>query len=367
MKIGFLGPIFPYRGGIAKFSTLLAGEFQAQHSIKFYSFKHQYPKLFFPGKNQISESTDPGFDVTYDLTPYNPLTWNSTKKNINKWNPDVLIINYWIPFFAPAFGYISKRLNKKIKIYYIIHNIDFHEKWLFAKSLTKYAMRRADKLITLSNSVNTDLKKLFPNKKTIKGFHPVYNCYNNDNYFSDSAKAKLQLKGKKVILFFGFIKPYKGLELLIRSMPFVLSEITNSHLLIVGEVYKNSNKYLQLIENYSLKENVTFINRYVKDDEVELFFKAADLLVLPYLQATQSGVVQIAYDMNLGTVATPVGSLPDIVITSKTGIIAREVSVPALKNAIIEYFNLDPQTLRNNIVKERKKYSWNTLADLVLA
>jgi len=366
MKIGFLGPAYPFRGGIVQFSTQLAQEFKHKNEIKFFSFKKQYPKLLFPGKDQFSKSDKPDFTIISKFTPYNPFTWLSTIKAINGWEPDILIISYWIPFFAPSFGFVLRRLSKNIKLFYIVHNIDFHEKWIFAKSLTKYAFKKADKLFTLSESVYNDACRLFPKKKTIHGFHPVYNCYNFDKYTKISAKSELKLADKKVILFFGYIKQYKGLELLLRSLPNVINNINNAHLLIVGEVYGDIKKYQNAIHETGMKERITFINRFVKDEEIELFFKAADVLALPYISATQSGVVQIAYDMELGAVATPVGSLAELVLDGKTGIMAGDVSKEAFANAIVRYLELDQEILIKNIKEENKKYSWEALAELIL-
>jgi len=366
MKIGFLGPAYPYRGGIAQFCSQLAKEFNQNNEIRFFSFKHQYPEILFPGKDQFGKVEKPDFTIISRLTPYNPFTWYPTVKEINDWEPDILIISYWIPFFAISYGFILRRLKKRTKSYYIVHNIDFHEKWLFAKSLTKYALKKADLLITLSKSVYDDAYRLFPKKKTIHGFHPVYNCYNLNKYTNKSAKSELSLDDKKVILFFGYIKEYKGLELLIKSFPDVIKKINNAHLLIVGEVYGNARKYHDAILDTKLKDRVTFIERFVKDSEIELFFKASDVLVLPYLQATQSGVLQIAYDMGLGAVATPVGSLAELVLDSKTGIIAGEVSKEAITKAIIKYFKMDREEMKKNIIKENSKHSWEALARLIL-
>lgn len=366
MKIGFLGPAYPFRGGITEFATQLAKEFESYNEVKLFSFKKQYPKLLFPGKDQLSSDEPPKFSISSTLTPYNPFTWSTTIKEINKWKPDILIVSYWIPFFALSYGFILKRLNKSTRIYYLIHNIDFHEKWIFGKSLTKYAFQKADLLITLSSTVFEDTQELFPKKKTIKGFHPVYNCYNYEKYTKATAKDKLKLSGKEVILFFGYIKRYKGLELLIHSFSEIVAKINNSHLLIVGEVYGDASKYYEAISATGLNDKITFIERFVKNEEIELYFKAADLLVLPYLQATQSGVVQIANDMELGTVATPVGSLPELVLNDKTGVISKNLSVQALTEAIVKYFKMDQKALIKNINNEKKKYSWKTLAKLIL-
>ncbi len=366
MKIGFLGPAYPFRGGIAQFSKLLANEFEQNHEIKFFSFKKQYPKILFPGKEQIDHSENSSnFEIDEKLVPFNPTTWNATIKSIKKWGPDLLIINYWLPFFAPAFGYISRKMKGKTKIFYITHNIDFHEKWLFANRLTKYALKNADKIVTLSDSVFEDASALFPQKQIIAGFHPTYNCYNLQKFTKKSAKEKLNFADEKVILFFGYIKPYKGLDTLLKAFSLFLEKYPNSKLLIVGEVYGNSDEYYNLISKLDLEKKVIFVNRFVKDDEIELFFKAADVLALPYKQATQSGVLQIAYNMNLGAVATPIGGLPELVMHDKTGIVSESCSKKDFSKALIEYFSLEQKKVLQNIEKEKEKYAWNKFADLI--
>ena len=368
MKIGFIGPAYPLRGGIAQFITLLALELKKRHEVKIFSFSKQYPKILFPGKDQIDYSeTKPDLEIEPIVIPYNFLTWFSAAKKIKQWQPEILILKYWIPFFAPVFGWLIRRLRQhKIKVVYVIDNIIFHEKWIFAEKFTKYALGKADVLITMSDSVHDDTLKLLPKANIIKGFHPIYNCYNLGNYSKESAKKKLQVEKKKVILFFGYIKPYKGLELLIRSFPSILEKLPDAYLMIVGEVYGDDTVYSNLIKKLNMENNVTYLNRFVTNEEVELYYKAADVLALPYISATQSGVVQIAYDMELGAVATPVGSLAELVLDNKTGIMAKDVSREAFADAIVRYFELDQGELIRNIKKENKKYNWETLGKLII-
>jgi len=368
MKIGILGPAYPLRGGIAQFISLLALEIKKNSEVKIFSFTKQYPKILFPGKDQLDHSeTKPDLDIEPIVVPYNPLTWFSAVKKIKQWQPEILILKYWIPFFAPLFGWLIRRLKKHdIKIIYVLDNIVFHEKWMFADTLTKYALGRADVLISMSDSVYEDTKKLLPKADIVKGIHPTYDCYDLDNYTRESARKNLQVDQKKVILFFGYIKPYKGLELLINSFPLILEKLPDTHLMIVGEVYGSADIYFDLIEKLNLGEDVTFLNRFATNEEVELYYKAADVLALPYITATQSGVVQIAYDMGLGAVATPVGGLAELVLDAKTGIMANGVTKEAFAEATIQYFKLDQKELVRNIKEETKKYSWQALAELIV-
>jgi len=370
LKIAFLGPAYPLRGGIVQFIAILAEKLKEQnHRVKIFSFKKQYPKILFPGKDQFDRGKKKvEIEIQPILVPYNPFTWISAISRIKRWKPDILILKYWIPFFAPAFGVIIRMLKtiSSAEIVYIIDNIDFHEKWPFAEILTKFALGRADKLITLSESVFEDARKIFPKKEIIAGFHPSYFIFDQHRFDKKSAKRELGLTGKKVILFFGYIKPYKGLDILLQSFPKILNKFPEAHLLIVGEVYGNDEYYLQLIAELQIKEKVTFIRKFVTDEEVEVYFKSADVLALPYKQATQSGVAQIGYTMNLGAVATPVGGLPEMVLHKKTGIIAKSVSPEDFAEAIQDFFKLDFENLRQNIVRENQKYSWENFIKLIL-
>ena len=369
MKIAFLGPAYPIRGGIAQFIAILADKLlEKENQVKIFSFKKQYPKFLFPGKNQLDKS-EKTFSVEIQpvLTPYNPITWIPTFLKIKNWKPDILILKYWIPFFAPAFGFVIflLKLFSKIRIIYLIDNIEFHEKWILGNFLTKFALSKADKLITLSESVYKDAMKLFPNKEVVLGFHPPYSCYNLQKYDKQKAKRELKLEKKKVILFFGYIKPYKGLDILLDAFPLILKTIPDSHLLIVGEIYGSAEKYDELIKKNNIQKNMTFISDFVPNEEIELYFKAADVLALPYKQATQSGVAQIGYDFGLGAVATPVGGLSEMVIHQKTGIIAGSTSSKDFAKAITDFFVLDKEKLKENIFEENKKYSWDSFVELL--
>ena len=368
MKIAFIGPAYPLRGGIAQFICLLAEELQKRHEVKIFSFRRQYPRLIFPGKEQIDRSEQqPDLNIEAVVTPYNPLTWFAAVQKISEWQPDLIILKYWIPFFAPCYGWLIRHLKRrqKVKVVYLIDNIVFHEKWLWADKLSRYALQRADKLITMSDAVFRETKQLLPKAEVIRGFHPTYNCYNLNNFNKLSAQKKLNLVGKKVILFFGYIKPYKGLDLLIAAFPMILSKLPEAHLLIVGEVYGKDETYFQSIKELNLQSHVSFINRFVANEEVEIFYKAADVLALPYRSATQSGVVQIAYDFGLGAVCTPVGGLPELVIDGKTGIVAQDATAQAFAAATIKFFELNAEELQQNVLAENGKYTWQKFGELL--
>lgn len=367
MKIAFLGPGYPLRGGIAQFIAILSAKLQAkEHEVKVFSFKKQYPKLLFPGKEQLEKSKmviDLSIDST--LIPYNPLTFRKTVKKIEEFNPDVLILKYWIPFFAPAFGYILKKLKQRseIKILYIIDNIDFHEKWIAGDLFTKYALRNADHFITMSDSVYNSLFKLFPQltkSKVHKLRHPTY-----DFYSSNQTKS---FEWQKRILFFGYIKPYKGLDLLLEAMPTVLKSLPELKLDIAGEVYGNESQYTDLIEKYKLEESVTLHNRYIPNEDVEKFFTSSDICVLPYKHATQSGIIQLSYAVGVPVIATAVGGIPEVIKDGETGYLIPANDVQAIASAIINFYQENRLELfYHNIMKEQDKYSWEPFLQMIEA
>ncbi len=371
MKVAFLSPFYPFRGGIAYFIELLAKEFTKKGiEVKIFNFINQYPNIIFPGKNQFDNSKKSyDFGIERVLTPYNPLTWHKAYKKIKEWNPDLLILKYWIPFFAPSFGYIVSKLKKntKVKVFYIIDNIEFHEKWFLGDKLTKYALGKADLLITMSDAVYKDAKRLFPNNAVANAFHPIYKGYNKSRVNKESARDKLKIeKGHFTILFFGFIKKYKGVTNLIRAFHIFKNLVSESRLIIAGEVYGNDKEYIDLINELNLNASIIFHNKFIGDDEVEMYFKAADVLILPYIQATQSGILNIAYDMNLPVIVTPVGSLPDTIKKDGSGVVASSAEPNSISNALYQYYNSDWEIYRKNIEKVKEKYSWEKLVDFIL-
>jgi glycosyltransferase involved in cell wall biosynthesis len=365
MKIVIIGPFSPFRGGIAKFNEQLALELTKNHELLLLNFKNQYPKLLFPGKNQFNISPTFSLFTERILTPYNPLTFFSAIKKIKFFHPDLLIFPYWIPFFIPSFCVIRKALIKT-KTALLVHNFQSHEKWLFGNLFRYRFFRSADVLISLSDFVNAQLQTAFPDKQMIAGFHPVYADLNQNKYTKESAKEKLQVKNKKVLLFFGYIKAYKGVDTLIPAFH-LLQNNQAYHLFIVGEVYGDEKEYLTLIQQYKLEKQITFLNKFVTEPEIELFFKAADALVLPYQQASQSGVLQIATLFDLGVVVTPVGGLPELVNQFRLGIVSETTSAEAFAKAIEQFFSLDRKMIKDGCVKVREKFSWQELAKRIMS
>lgn len=363
MRIAFLGPSHPWRGGIAQFAQNLAAKLaEIGQDIMMFTFLHQYPELFFPGSEQIEKASPKAVLPTQKiLTPYNPLTWFSALHDIKAWNPDVLIISYWIPFMAPAFGFLLRHL-KKTRDIYLIHNLDFHEKWLLANALTRFAMRPADSFITLSkvstNALN-DLIKDLNSDKVLQLFHPVY------EYLHLHDSEEIEIKNK--LLFFGFVKQYKGLDILLRAMAIVIRSTPELKLVIAGDVYGDRKIYLDMISDLQLKDNVELNFRYIADAEIEGFFTGADVCVLPYRTATQSGVVQLSFAFEVPVIATRVGGIEETVRDGENGLLAESENPPALADKILTFYAEKRMAhFVKNIRKANRDNSWDAFTNKLL-
>ncbi len=368
MKIAFLSPFYPFRGGIAQFSDSLYLALAGNNEVKAFTFTRQYPGLLFPGKTQyVSDSdTNRNIPVTRVLDSINPFTWNRTAKEIIKFSPDIVLISYWMPFFAPAFGKIAGLLKSKgIKVLGLMHNVIAHEKRLGDEALTKYFFNRCDGFVLLNRTSEKDLLKLKPDAKYIIHSHPLYDHYGKKIDKSAAMKKLAIPGGKKVILFFGFIRDYKGLDLIIESMKNMNDEYL---LLIAGEVYGNFSKYDELIKRSGVKEKINLQVRYIPENEIPVFFSAADVCVLPYRTATQSGIVGIAYHFDLPVIVTNVGGLAEMVEENKTGLILNDVTPDGLSKILKKYFEED---LKNRFItfinNYKTEHSWQKLADAVLS
>ncbi|HNQ44028.1 MAG TPA: glycosyltransferase family 4 protein, partial [Candidatus Cloacimonadota bacterium] len=342
LKVALLGPAPPFRGGISVFATHLATELREMgHEPRFFNFISQYPKLLFPGGDQYNESQT---DIPNErvLTPYMPNTWLSTINAINQYQPDIILVSWWLPYFAPAYGTILRGL-RKYRIIYIAHNIIPHENWPGTRALLRYALSPAEKIVVLSQACLDDLKQSLPNyiaRKGILGFHPVY------NYSQSSAPAEVvPQQDRKNILFFGLIKPYKGLAFLIKAMPLILEKHPSARLILAGAVYGSSSDYDELISKLGIDSRVERLYRYISDAEIATLFHRCDLCVLPYTSATQSGVIATAYSFDMPVIASATGGLSEYVIPGQTGFLVPPGDSVALAGAITDFFdnNSGPQ------------------------
>lgn len=360
MKIALLGPAPPFKGGIALFADHLAQEFlDLGHEVLFFNFKKQYPALIFPGGKQ-EEGGEPSAESVRLLTPWLPHTFEKTIKAINSFEPDIIIISWWLPFFAPAFGYILRRIKKGKKLI-LAHNIIPHESWPLSKSLLRFAFKPADGIVVLSKACMKDLKGMVSNRLALKahqGFHPLYSTFGQDISKTNTHPT---------LLFFGMIKPYKGLDVLLNAMPLIQKEIPDIRLIIAGSVYKDQALYEDMIEKLELRDAVETHFRYVKDEEVEELFRKSDLCLLPYKTATQSGVIATSYSYETPVIASDVGGLGEYIDEGKTGTLVPPDDAPALAQAVIDFYKHEELLLmQEHIAKIKEEQSWNSLANIFL-
>ncbi|MDI6765887.1 MAG: glycosyltransferase [Bacteroidota bacterium] len=367
MKIIIIGTAYPLRGGIAHFNALLANHLSKRHEVETITFKRQYPKLLFPGKTQEETGEHSEIKPAPELIDsINPLNWFSVAKEISNHKPDLLIFKYWMPFFSPCFGTIARRVKKKVgaKVLFICDNIIPHERRLGDIALTKYAFHQADYFIVQSDAVEKDLLQHFPNSIYRKIPHPVY-----ENFGSlipkNTAREILGISNKKVILYFGYIRKYKGLMVLIDAMKEIKDRgiMTEEILLLaVGEFYDDESKYRQKVKDLNLGPFIRFVSDYVPNEQVAVYFSAADVVVLPYLSATQSGIIQIAYNFQKSVIATNVGGLAEVVLDGKTGFVVPPDDPSAIADAIQRFYSEKrEEEFSKNVEIEKKKYSWDRL------
>ncbi len=360
MKIVIVSPAYPLRGGIAHSAGLLYKELDKEHETILITFKRQYPNFLFPGKSQTeSAETIDKISTEVILDSINPINWNITAKRITNFKPDLVIFKHWLPFFAPCYGWIAKKIKKSstAKLIAVCHNIIPHEKRLGDKILSKYFLDKMDYFIPLSDQVKKDLF-LFVKNPIYKLLPlPVFSLF-GEKVDKKEAKKNLKLIDKKILLFFGFIRDYKGLDVLIEAFALVRKEM-NVKLIVAGEFYEPEEKYFKLIASHNLEEDIILKKDFIPTAEVKYYFSASDAVVLPYKSATQSGIVQVAVNFCVPVIAANVGGISEVIEDGKTGYVVEKENPEKLAQAIIRFYNEDKEkefSLNMNSLKE--KYSW---------
>jgi D-inositol-3-phosphate glycosyltransferase len=368
LKITILSPAHPFRGGIAASSERLAMEFiDLGHEVLIYTFTRQYPSLLFPGKTQFSESPPPpGLKIKRMIHAYNPFNWIAAGLALRKLETDIIIVRYWIPFMAPALGTIVALGKKKRKTFGLVDNIIPHEKHFYDKILSSYFTRFMDAFVVMSKSVKEELKDFISYQSVEYQPHPIYDIY-GPKISRELALEKLGLAPDcRYILFFGFIRDYKGLDLLLKAFAEPVFADQDMKLIIAGEFYGNRDKYEALIDSLGIRDRLIIKSDFISDPEVKNYFCAADLLVQPYKTATQSGIAQIAYHFELPMVVSNVGGLPEIVINDKSGYVV-ERDPKQIAEAIQKYFNeKKSETFRSGTRELKNRFSWTKLAGAFL-
>ena len=380
MRIAILSCFYPFRGGISQFNTYLLEELSKKHTVKAFNFKRQYPGILFPGKTQkVSEDDDarPVESVAV-LDTANPLTYSSTARAIAGFEPDVLLTRYWMSYFAPSLGSVcgkvsrilEKKGRKDFRTVAVADNIIPHEKHFFDIPLARYFVRRQSGIVTLSHAVEEQLQQICPGVRSQTIPHPLYSNFGER---TDTLRARRQLGmqgtdqqvlDRKVLLFFGLIREYKGLDLLLEAMTLLDGSYT---LVVAGECYGSFDRYRQIIDSERfapIRNNLILNDRYIPDKDVKVYFSAADVSVLPYRSATQSGISSISWNFDVPLITTPVGGLVESVGEAGTGLLAESISPEGIAQAIRKYFaeNKKEEYLYN-ISRLKKELSWESFAD----
>jgi glycosyltransferase involved in cell wall biosynthesis len=370
MKIALIGPTYPFRGGISHYTTLLNSHLQKKHQVQFYTFSRPYPKLLYPGNASPDQSTMRFSNKnTISIIDWaNPFSWIKTGLLIIRWSPQIIIFPWWMWGWAIPFWVIAKiaSLRNKVKTLFICHNVIEHEAAFWKSVLTKFALSVGDFYIVHSHEDYKNLRKIFPDAKVIINFHPTYEIFNQESISKEEAKIKLRLnsKFKKTILFFGVVRPYKGLSYFIEAMPKIIAEIPDLCLIIAGEFWAKEDRYLKQIRELHIEDEVKVINKYVPNEEVGIYFSAADVVVLPYVSGTGSGIVQIAYGFDKPVIATKVGCLPEVVDHERTGYLVEPMNSQAIADAIVSFYKEGKEeAFVNNITKEKEKFSWDKMVE----
>ena len=369
MKILIVGPAWPYRGGIADFDERIAREYiKKGDEVEIFTFTLQYPSFLFPGKTQYSPDPRPeDLDIKRKVNSINPFNWIKVGRELKKKNADLLIIKFWLPLMAPCFGTIARIVkgNGKTKVVSILDNIIPHEHRPGDKILSKYFVSSIDAFIAMSKSVYDDLKSLNDKKPCLLSPHPIY-----DNFGTavsrEEAIGSLGLDpSAKYMLFFGFIRDYKGLDILLKAIADERIKNSDIKLIVAGEFYNNSEKYFELEKQLGLEGKIIWRTDFIADEHVKNYFCASDIIVQPYKTATQSGVTQIAYHFEKPMLVTNVGGLPEIVPNGKVGY-SVEPEAKVIADAINDFYaNERYSEFVENIKEEKKKYSWDRMLENV--
>lgn len=367
MKFCVVGPAHPLRGGIAHHTTLLCRHLAESHEVEAITFRRLYPALLFPGKSQTDPSRHAAaFQAEPLIDSLNPLTWAGAGDRIRRMNADCVLVQWWQPFFGPCLATIAAKARKNSKVAFICHNVLPHESMPLTRGLTRHALKHGNGFIVHSEQDREGLMDLLPNlppEAVVKTIHPEYELFPVTGMTKSEARSRLGIEGK-VILFFGLVRKYKGLMDLIDALALVRDK--NLTCLVAGEFYDKKARYASRIGELGLGARVHLTDRYVPNEEVELYFAAADVVVLPYRSATQSGIAQIAYRFGRPVIATSVGGLPESIDDGRTGLLVPARDLQALAQAIDRYFDESmEQRLAAAIREDAGRFSWDRVIEAI--
>lgn len=370
-KIVIIGPAHPLRGGLASYNERLAREFQRNgYDVTIYTFSYQYPKFLFPGTTQYSSEPAPkNLDIRQAINSVNPLNWLRVGRELRKLRPDFVVVRYWLPFMGPCLGTILRKVkkNQHSRIICIADNIVPHEKRPGDRWFTRYFAQPVDRFITMSENVLSQLRTIVPDKPAAFVPHPLYDHFGNIMPVADARRHLGINPDDRVLLFFGFIRKYKGLDMLLRAMKILLHNPANQDmkLLIAGEFYEDRSHYASLLEDPQLAPHLLLHTDFIPDSQVKYYLCAADVTVQPYRNATQSGVTPLSYHFEVPMIVTNVGGLPAMVPDGKSGLIAQPDAAD-IAQKIEAYYALGKDAFLPGLREEKLKYTWSALAKSIL-
>ena len=367
MRIAYLSTFYPFRGGIAQFNANLLEELGRKHEVKAFTFTRQYPDFLFPGKTQYVTPGDKAKPVDSQavLDTVNPFSWYSSARTIAAWKPDLVLMKYWMSYLAPSLGTVARQLRRKgIPTITILDNVIPHEAKFFDKPFSRWFLKQNSGCVAMSEAVLGDMRLLTPDKPAILQPHPLYDHF-GARIPKEEAQQALGLDPKlRTLLFFGLIRDYKGLDLLIDAMPQLGPDY---QLVIAGESYGSFEKYEAQIAASGCADRIKVFNRYIDDEEVPRFFSAADVCVLPYKSATQSGITAISMHFETPLVATPTGGLAESIERPGIGLMTRDISSQAIADAIRQLYDEGLAIFTARIREAKKQMTWTVFADQLLS
>lgn len=367
-KIVLIGPVYPYKGGIAHNTSLLYQTLSKAYDVKLISYKMQYPKLLFR-KEQKDFKSDlfKINEAQFLIHTANPFNIIKVAEKIKVERPDLVIIQWWHPYFAPCYKILGSVLGKKIPKLFICHNVFPHERFPMDRFLTKLVLGMGDYFIVHSESDGEELMQVRSNAAYIRNPIPIFNVFRQKNMTKEQARRELRKDSElRQLLFFGFVREYKGLKYLLMAMPAIKKRLQNINLMVVGSFAGDKGEYLQLISELQIENCVELIDEYIPDNEVEKYFAASDIVVLPYISATQSGIVQIAYGLGKPVIVTNVGGLPDVVLDGRTGYIVEAGKAEEISEAVIDFYIKNrEEEMCEYVRKEAYRFDWERMREKI--